>query len=43
MYGFGGVAGAISEDSTTSFGVNPERGLFSMGLAYVDIKYPELG
>jgi predicted porin len=42
LYGFGGMAGSTSVDTTTSFGVNYERGPFAMGLAYVDVKYPEL-
>jgi predicted porin len=42
LYGFGNVAGAFSEDSTMSFGANYHSGPFALGLAYVDVKYPEL-
>ncbi|WP_246326927.1 porin [Burkholderia guangdongensis] len=43
MYGFGGVPGSFSADSTTSFGLNYENGPLGLGAAYVDVKYPQLG
>lgn len=43
MYGFGGVAGSVSADSTTSFGVNYANGPLGLGAAYVEAKYPQLG
>jgi predicted porin len=42
LYGFGNVAGSISQDATLSFGANYHSGLIALGLAYVDVKYPEL-
>jgi predicted porin len=43
LYGFGGVPGSFSADSTISAGVNFEQGPFSIGAAYVEVKYPQLG
>jgi predicted porin len=42
LYGFGNVAASVSQDSTASFGANFHSGPFAAGLAYVDVKYPEL-
>lgn len=42
LYGFGGVAGTFSADSTISAGVNYERGPLGVGAAYVEVKYPQL-
>jgi predicted porin len=42
LYGSGNVAGSVSRDATTSFGANFHSGPFAAGLAYVDVKYPEL-
>ncbi|PLZ03122.1 porin [Burkholderia sp. WAC0059] len=41
LYGFGGTPGSVSADSTTSFGLNYGYDAFALGLAYVDVKYPE--
>ena len=43
LYAFGGVPGSFSADSTVSGGINYEHGPFSIGAAYVEVKYPELG
>ena len=43
LYGFGGVPGAFSTDSTVSVGMSYVNGPFSLGAAYVDVKYPQLG
>jgi predicted porin len=42
LYGFGGVPGSFSADSTISGGVNYERGPLGLGAAYVEVKYPQL-
>ncbi|MFM0283031.1 porin [Paraburkholderia sediminicola] len=43
LYGFGGVPGSFSEDSTMSFGANYANGPLGVGAAYVEVKYPQLG
>ncbi len=43
LYGFGGVPGSFSDDSTTSFGANYANGPLGLGAAYVEVKYPQLG
>lgn len=43
LYGFGGVPGSFSSDSTMSFGVNYVNGPIGLGAAYVEVKYPQLG
>lgn len=43
LYGFGGVPGSFSANSTLSGGVNYERGPLGLGAAYVEVKYPQLG
>ncbi|OXC75333.1 porin [Caballeronia sordidicola] len=43
LYGFGGVPGSFSADSTTSFGANYASGPLGLGAAYVEVKYPQLG
>ena len=43
LYGFGGVPGSLSANSTISFGANYERGSLGVGAAYVEVKYPQLG
>jgi predicted porin len=43
LYGFGGVPGSFSSDSTMSFGANYANGPLGIGAAYVDVKYPQLG
>jgi predicted porin len=43
LYGFGGVPGSLSANSTVSFGANFERGPVGLGAAYVEVKYPQLG
>ena len=43
LYGFGGVPGSFSENSSMSFGANYQNGPFGIGAAYVEVKYPELG
>lgn len=43
LYGFGGVPGSFSSDSTTSFGANYAKGPLGIGAAYVEVKYPQLG
>ena len=43
LYGFGGVPGSLSANSTISFGANYERGSLGLGAAYVEVKYPQLG
>ncbi|CAH2788166.1 MAG: Outer membrane porin [uncultured Caballeronia sp.] len=43
LYGFGGVAGSFSADSTVSAGVNYDSGPLGVGVAYIEAKYPELG
>ena len=42
LYGFGGVPGSFSSDSTLSFGVNYVNGPLGLGAAYVEVKYPQL-
>ncbi|WP_438391965.1 porin [Caballeronia sp. DA-9] len=42
LYGFGGVAGSISADSTMSFGLNYANGALALGAAYIEEKYPQL-
>ncbi|MGF6903449.1 porin [Paraburkholderia sp. GAS348] len=42
LYGFGGVPGSFSSDSTMSFGLNYTNGPLGLGAAYVDVKYPQL-
>lgn len=42
LYGFGGVPGAFSENSTVSAGVSYQNGPFGLGAAYVEVKYPQL-
>ncbi|HTI18160.1 MAG TPA: porin [Trinickia sp.] len=42
LYGFGGVPGAFSVDSTTSFGLSYVNGPLGLGAAYVEVKYPQL-
>jgi predicted porin len=42
LYGFGGAPGLIAQDSTVSFGANYKNGPFSIGGAYVEVKYPQL-
>lgn len=41
MYGFGNQAGDFSANSTVSFGANYVLGPLGVGLAYVEVKYPE--
>ncbi|MFM0592820.1 porin [Paraburkholderia dilworthii] len=43
LYGFGGVPGSLSADSTISFGANYVNGPLGVGAAYVEVKYPQLG
>ncbi|MGA7777460.1 MAG: porin [Paraburkholderia sp.] len=43
LYGFGGVPGSFSANSTTSFGANYVHGALGLGGAYVEVKYPQLG
>jgi predicted porin len=43
LYGFGGVPGSFSSDSTMSFGANYANGPLGIGAAYVEVKYPQLG
>ncbi|MGU7770248.1 porin [Burkholderia sp. MR1-5-21] len=43
LYGFGGVAGSFSANSTISAGMNYENGPLGVGVAYIEAKYPELG
>ncbi|QGZ57064.1 porin [Paraburkholderia acidiphila] len=43
LYGFGGIAGSFSANSTISAGMNYESGPFALGIAYIEAKYPELG
>lgn len=43
LYGFGGVPGSFSENSSMSFGASYQHGPFGIGAAYVEVKYPELG
>jgi predicted porin len=43
LYGFGGVPGSLSTNSTLSFGSSFERGPLGIGAAYVEVKYPQLG
>jgi predicted porin len=43
LYGFGGVPGSFSSDSTMSFGTNYVNGPLGLGAAYVEVKYPQLG
>ena len=43
LYGFGGVAGSFSANSTISAGMNYENGPLAVGVAYIEAKYPELG
>ena len=43
LYGFGGVPGDFSANSTVSFGLNYDNGSFGLGAAYVEVKYPQLG
>ncbi|PWT92197.1 MAG: porin [Proteobacteria bacterium] len=43
LYGFGGVPGSFSADSTMSFGLNYANGPLGLGAAYVEVKYPQLG
>jgi predicted porin len=42
LYGFGGVPGSFSADSTISVGANYETGPLGLGAAYVEVKYPQL-
>lgn len=42
LYGFGGVAGDFSANSTTSFGLNYASGPLGLGAAYVNVKYSGL-
>jgi predicted porin len=42
LYGFGGTPGSVAQNSTVSFGANYKNGPFSVGGAYVEVKYPEL-
>src|SRR5260370_5028398 len=42
LYGFGGVPGSFSSDSTMSFGANYANGRVGVGAAYVEVKYPQL-
>jgi len=42
LYGFGGVPGSFSANSSMSFGANYANGPFGIGAAYVEVKYPEL-
>ncbi|SMG48974.1 porin [Paraburkholderia susongensis] len=41
MYGFGNQAGDLAANSTVSFGANYVYGPLGVGLAYVEVKYPE--
>jgi predicted porin len=43
LYGFGGVPGSFSSNSTMSFGAGYSNGPLGLGAAYVEVKYPELG
>ena len=43
LYGFGGVPGSFSSNSTMSFGLNYANGPLGVGAAYVEVKYPQLG
>jgi predicted porin len=43
LYGFGGVPGSLSSDSTMSFGANYANGPLGLAAAYVEVKYPQLG
>jgi len=42
LYGFGGVPGSFSADSTMSFGASYQNGPLGLGAAYVEVKYPQL-
>jgi predicted porin len=42
LYGFGGTPGSVAQNSTVSFGANYKNGPFSIGAAYVEVKYPQL-
>jgi predicted porin len=42
LYGFGGTPGSVAQNSTVSFGANYKNGPFSIGGAYVEVKYPQL-
>ena len=42
QYGFGGVAGSFSADSSMSFGLNYNGGAFSAALAYLDRRYASM-
>lgn len=42
LYGFGGVAGDFSANSTVSFGLNYANGPLGLGAAFVNVKYAGL-
>jgi predicted porin len=42
LYGFGGVPGSFSANSSMSFGASYQNGPLGLGAAYVEVKYPQL-
>jgi len=42
LYGFSNLAGAFSTGNTMSFSANYNRGAFSLGAAYTDVKYLQI-
>jgi predicted porin len=42
MYGFGGVAGAFSQNSSQSFGIDYGNSLFNLDAAYTYVRYPTM-